>query len=76
MAKIVIFNEVDPAIGITLEEVPPGTPGKAHGVHGSCTECGKPMYWWTEEKAIKAAKAHVDSHEPVMIGGDRDALVR
>lgn len=74
MAKIVIFNQVDPAIGITLEEA--DLERALPGVVGTCTECGKPMHWWTEEKAIKAAQAHVDSHEPVLIGGDQDSLIR
>lgn len=76
MAKTVVFNEVDPCIGITLEEVPEGTPGRAHGVHGTCTECGKPMHWWRMEKALPAAQAHVDAHAPVLIGGDTDSLIR
>ena len=71
MAKTVVFNEVDPCIGITLTDE-----GKARGVTGTCTECGKPMHWWTWEKATPAAQAHVDDHEPVLIGGDTDALVR
>jgi hypothetical protein len=76
MAKIVIFNEVDPAIGITLEEVGPGVPGRARGTYGTCTECGWPMHRWDRDEAIRAAQRHVDSHDPVMIGGDLDALVR
>lgn len=76
MAKIVIYNEADPCIGITLEEVEPGTPGRARGTHGTCTECGKPMHWWDQNEAIRAAQAHVDGHTPVMLGGDLDALVR
>jgi hypothetical protein len=76
MAKLVIVHDVDPCIGITLEEVLPGTPGRARGYHGSCTECGWPMHRWHRDRAIQDAKAHVDSHAPVLIGGDRDALVR
>jgi len=76
MAKLVIVHDVDPCIGITLEEVPPGTPGRARGYHGSCTECGWPMHRWQRDNAIRDAKAHVDSHLPTLVGGDRDALVR
>lgn len=76
MAKLVIVHDVDPCIGITLEEVPPGTPGRAQGYHGTCTECGWPMHRWERDKAIQGAKEHVDSHEAVLIGGDTDALIR
>lgn len=76
MAKLVVFNEVDPGIGITLETVEPGTPGRAQGTHGTCTECGWPMHRWDRDRAIADAQAHVDAHEPVLIGGDTDALVR
>ena len=76
MAKIVVFNEVDPCIGVTLEEVPPGTPGRAHGTYGTCTACGRVTHRWERDNAIRDAQRHVDEHEPVLIGGDRDALVR
>lgn len=76
MAKIVVHNEKDPQIAIVLEEVPAGTPGKARGTHGTCTECGWPLHRWERDNAIRAAGDHVDSHEPVMLGGDRDSLVR
>ena len=71
MVKIVVMNEVDPGIGITLEEVP-----GMIGWRGTCTECGWPMHRWTQERAIQGAQEHVDRHEPVLIGGDTDALVR
>jgi hypothetical protein len=76
MAVTVVFNEADPCIGITLEEVPPGTPGRAQGTHGTCTECGWPMHRWDRDKAIRDAQAHVDGHAPVLIGGDTDSLIR
>lgn len=76
MAKLVIVHDVDPCIGITLEEVAPGTPGRAQGYHGACTECGHVMHRWDRDRAISDAKAHVDGHAPVLVGGDRDALVR
>lgn len=76
MAKIVIVHEVDPCIGVTLEEVPPGTPGRAHGVYGTCTECGRVTHRWERDNAIRDAKTHVDRHVAVLIGGDTDALVR
>lgn len=76
MAKIVVHNERDPQIAIVLEYVAPNTPGRARGYHGTCTECGWPMHRWGQYAAIVAARAHVDSHEPVMLGGDRDSLIR
>lgn len=76
MAKLVIVHSVDPGIGITLEEVPPGTPGRARGYHGTCTECGWPMHRWHRDNAIRAAQEHVDAHPAVLAGGDTDALVR
>lgn len=74
--KLVIFNDTDPGIGMTLEYTAPGTPGRAQGWHGTCTECGKPVHYWTQEKAFEAGQEHVDGHAPVLIGGDTDALVR
>ena len=76
MAKIVIVHDVDPCIGITLEEVLPGDPGRARGWHGSCTECGHVMHRWRQDNAIRDAQAHVDGHPAVLVGGDTDALVR
>lgn len=76
MAKTVVYNERDPQIGITLERVGPGVPGRARGTHGTCTECGWPLFKWHHDKAVEAAQAHVDAHEPVLDGGDRDSLVR
>jgi hypothetical protein len=76
MAKIVVHHDVDPGIGITLEEVLPGTPGRARGWHGTCTECGHPMHWWHQDSAIRGAKRHVDGPPAVLSGGDTDALVR
>lgn len=74
--KLVIFNDADPGIAVTLTCVPQGAPGVARGWHGECTQCGKPVHYWTEEKALKHAQEHVDGHEPELLGGDRDALVR
>lgn len=76
MAKLVVFNEVDPGIGMVLEEVYPDTPGRAQGWYGRCTACPRTMHRWHQDKALEAAQRHVDSHEPVLIGGDTDALVR
>jgi hypothetical protein len=61
-AKLVIFNDADPNIGMTLEYTAPGTPGRARGWHGSCTQCGKPVHYWREEDAFERGQAHVDSH--------------
>lgn len=71
MANGVVFNQVDPCIGINLTDE-----GEAEGVTGTCTECGKPMHWWTWEKAYERGQAHVDAHAPVLIGGDTDSLIR
>lgn len=71
MAVGVVFNEVDPCIGITLSDG-----GPARGVTGTCTECGKPMHWWTWERAFERGQAHVDGHQPVLVGGDTDSLIR
>jgi hypothetical protein len=71
MAKTVVFNQVDPCIGITLTDE-----GAATGVTGTCTECGKPMHWWTWARARERGQEHVDAHSPVLIGGDTDSLIR
>lgn len=63
MAKIVVQNDTDPSIGIVMEYVAPGTPGRGQGWHGTCTECGWPMHRWVELDAIQGAQAHVDRHE-------------
>lgn len=63
MAKIVIQHEADPSIGIVLQEVPPGTPGRARGWMGVCTECGFPLHRWERDNAIAGAQKHVDGHE-------------
>jgi len=61
--KLLIFNEEDPDIAITLAYTAPGDE-KAQGWHGGCTECGKAVHFWTESGAFKGAQAHVDSHTP------------
>lgn len=73
VTQIVIFNAVDPCIGITLIE---GEEGKPPGFRGACTECGHVVHRWARDKAVADAQRHVDAHEPVLIGGDTDALVR
>lgn len=60
--KLVVFKDAEPEIGITLEYVAPGTPGKAQGWRGACTECGTPVHYWTEAKAFIGAQEHVDKH--------------
>lgn len=72
--KIVVHNPVDPGIGIVLEEL--GGEKGPYGFYGTCTQCGRPMFRWNEQAAIVSAQRHVDSHEPELIGGDTDALVR
>ena len=61
--KLVVFKDEDPAIAIVFEHVAPGTPGMAQGWRGPCNQCGKPMHFWTREKAFLGGQAHVDSHE-------------
>jgi hypothetical protein len=34
------------------------------------------MHRWDRDEAIRAAQRHVDEHDPVMLGGDLDALIR
>jgi hypothetical protein len=63
VSKIVVQHDTDPCIGIVLEEVPEGTPGRAHGWHGTCTQCGRVMHWWHRDPAIAGSRAHVDRHE-------------
>lgn len=75
MAKMIIQHDVDPAIGVVLEEVVPGTPGRAQGFHGSCTECGWPIHRWKEDVAVYDAKQHVDSHEAQVAGIDPSSVV-
>jgi hypothetical protein len=76
MAKLVVQNDTDPGIAVVLETVPEGEPGRAKGTHGGCTACGRVIHQWREDSAITVAKEHVDNHEPVLIGGDTDALVQ
>lgn len=59
---LVVFNNLEPEIGIVFEQVPEGTPGQAHGWRGSCTQCGKPMHFWKQDKAIEDGQQHVDGH--------------
>lgn len=73
VTQIVIFNAIDPCIGITLVE---GEAGRPPGFKGTCTECGWPMHRWNREDAVARAQRHVDAHTPQLIGGDTDALVR
>lgn len=73
MAETAVFNAIDPCIGIILRE---GEEGQAPGWSGTCTQCGWPMHRWDRDAAIEGARRHVDAHEPILIGGDTDALVR
>lgn len=66
MAKIVIQHDEDPAIGMVLEELAEGAPGRARGVYGTCTECPEVLHRWTRGLAILAAQKHVDSHESAL----------
>jgi hypothetical protein len=70
MAQLVVFNQADPGIGIVFST------GNFRGWAGTCTGCGKPVHYWTQERAFELGQAHVDNHEPVLIGGDTDALIR
>lgn len=63
MAKLIVQHEEDPGIAMALTEVLPGHPDLAQGWRGQCTECGRTMHRWHQDKAVKAAQGHVDSHE-------------
>lgn len=76
MAKLIVHHQTDPGIGMVLEEVLPGDAKRARGWYGRCTACPKTMHRWHQDRAVKAAQGHVDSHEAVLVGGDTDALVR
>jgi hypothetical protein len=69
MTQLLVFNAADPCIGISFRT------GPYRGYAGTCTECGKPMHFWTEERAFRLGQEHVDSHAPVLIGGDTDSVV-
>lgn len=56
MAKIVVYNDEDPAIGIVLIQ-------RSSGWRGECTECGCPIFRRDRDKAVAGAQAHVDSHD-------------
>lgn len=56
MAKIVVYNDDDPAIGIVLIQ----TPGDWYG---ECTECGWALVRLSEQVAIESARRHVDNHD-------------
>jgi hypothetical protein len=62
--KLLVFNDYDPAVAITMEWTPEGTPGRAHGWRGACTECGKAVHYWTEAKAMENGQEHVNGHRP------------
>lgn len=66
MAKLIVQHNEDPAIGIVLEEVPEGTPGRARGWHGECTECGWTLHYWREDNAVKGARRHIEKHESAL----------
>jgi hypothetical protein len=76
MAKLIVQHDEDPGIAIILEEVLPGTPGRARGFHGTCTECGFPMHRWTRDNAVRDAQRHVDRHTAHVIGIDPSSIVR
>lgn len=62
MATVIVQHDTDAGIAVLLEEVLPGTPGRARGWHGRCTECGWPMHRWGQALAIAGARRHVDLH--------------
>ena len=76
MAKTLIVHDTDPRIGMLMETVPAGTPGRARGTHGTCTDCGYTIHRWDKLIALADAQRHVDGHEAVEVGGDLDSLVR
>jgi hypothetical protein len=67
MVKQLLVSDDDPGIAVTLEWTPPGTPGRARGWHGTCTECGPAwsMHRWNDEAALTSAHRHIDLHQAV-----------
>lgn len=64
MAKVVVQHDIDPGIGIVLEEVVLMTGQTARrGFYGACTECGHPVHRYYQNEAIADARTHVDQHE-------------
>jgi hypothetical protein len=63
MPKIVIQHSEDPGICVILQEVLPGTPGRAQGWCGTCTECGGGVHRWSRDHAIDSAAQHIARHE-------------
>lgn len=63
MAKLIVQHEEDPGIAMVLEYTATGTPGRARGWYGKCTQCGWPIHRWVQGKAVEDAQAHVDGHE-------------
>jgi hypothetical protein len=61
--KLLVFKDAEPEIAVTFEYVAPGTAKRAQGWHGTCTQCGKPMHFWTEGRAMFAGQVHVDRCE-------------
>lgn len=66
MAKLIVQHEQDPGIAIVLEYVPSGTPGRALGYHGKCTQCGWPLHRWERDTAILSAFSHIEKHESAL----------
>lgn len=67
MAKLLSVQEDDPGVAVTMAWTPPGTPGRAQGWYGSCTECGPDWsaHRWTEVAALETAQRHIDMHQLV-----------
>ena len=61
MAKRVVYNELEPEIGVVLAEIfsPNGSP---LGWAGPCTQCGRTIHAWREEVAAERAQRHVDRY--------------
>ena len=62
MAKLLVVNEQDASIAVLIEEIPEGTPGRAEGWYGRCTDCGPAwvMHRWKQDRALSDAGHHVD----------------
>lgn len=63
MAKLVVQHDEDPGIAIVLGG---GSAGRGLGWSGACTQCGRWVHRWRQDRAIATAKDHVDSHESAL----------
>lgn len=61
--KLVVYKDAEPEIGIVFDWEDAELAGlRAQGWHGRCTQCGKTMHFWTQERAMSNGQTHVDRH--------------